>query len=681
MREFLEAFFRVFNRQTLLFKVGTIALVLALVTGGSIAYAQFTLDDVYRIAVDEKGKMRLLDPSLKGKDSNELKKKEFLIELPSNLRVSELLNALEERLDALGENNSNSTAVVNVLESTVGEFGGKITGLEELVGEFGQDIVGLEGLVGELQETITGFESTISNIESLQLLVEELGGSFTGLENTLVNQDTDIGGLSELINQLGESIVVLDSVLNGQTGSISEVEGLIGTIGANVEVLEVFIAEYGGDITGLEGVIGELGDTVTSIESVITVFGGKVTSLESRDIELSANITDIQLLVEELGGSFTGLENTLVNQDTDIGGLSELVNQLGESIVVLDSVLSGQTGSISEVEGLIGTIGANVEALEVFIAEYGGDITGLEGVIGELGDTVTSIESVITVFGGKVTSLENRDIELSANITGLQGEVSELESNLLAQISDLQDQIDTLEQQMNSTSNGTSTNNSIDTDYLPLEGLVFAERAFTGDVTPTTFEDMSKEGHTVTDTSVTYIQLPSGLYVPTFNGTTSNIATGNDIFYQATFVGGSTYAAWVKVDTLDDTNQQIIDTEGRLGLLIIATTDLLAFNIYDGGGERAYGNSAITTDIWYFVVGTWDATTMQIYQDGVVQTDTEAATVPLLDSVNRPTAIGSQWDGDILLDGGISLVRVWNRALSAEEIAGIYEAERHWFEP
>ncbi len=91
-------------------------LILAVFAGGSFALGSashlFNSDaDVYRVVVDQKGQMRLLTPDGRGRDDDDLKPNESVIEIPSRDLVTAQQNKiaeLERRIVAL-ENRANST--------------------------------------------------------------------------------------------------------------------------------------------------------------------------------------------------------------------------------------------------------------------------------------------------------------------------------------------------------------------------------------------------------------------------------------------------------------------------------------------------------------------------------------------------------------------------------------------
>jgi len=143
----------------------------------SIVYASNQSDStVYRVCVDQRGNMRLLGPDIKGNYGDECKQNEFMIELPSNTRVSELIAELEAelvaKLNELGDNVTDVKVTISVLESIVSEQGGKIIELEGVDTEHADSITalwerlaGLEGIVNEQADNITALWDRIAELE------------------------------------------------------------------------------------------------------------------------------------------------------------------------------------------------------------------------------------------------------------------------------------------------------------------------------------------------------------------------------------------------------------------------------------------------------------------------------------------------------------------------------------
>ena len=179
-------------------------------------------------------------------------------------------------------------------------------------------------------------------------------------------------------------------------------------------------------------------------------------------------------------------------------------------------------------------------------------------------------------------------------------------------------------------------------------GLVLCEKPSIGSVAPTKLTDRSRFGNDGTWTAITAKQLPSGLWVSTYNGTTSKIAIGN--------IGQNiqTVCAWIYPD--DITTRSIVDLDGGTHSIEM-----------DGSGD-------ITATGW---------TSPTFYTDAVA-----AAVAITLSGWNfiavttaTPFAGSSVTLGDeaSFFDGDSGIWKIYNRALSAGEILQRFNQERHLF--
>ncbi len=97
------------------------------------------------------------------------------------------------------------------------------------------------------------------------------------------------------------------------------------------------------------------------------------------------------------------------------------------------------------------------------------------------------------------------------------------------------------------------------------------------------------------------------------------------------------------------------------------------FMLYLGTTTEAQGigsNSSFTDRGWHHVVGTWTGTTGSLYVDGVLASAPQAMTWSPRTNT-EPLTIGS-CDVGYEYDGTVDDVRVYNRALSATEVAQLY---------
>lgn len=158
-----------------------------------------------------------------------------------------------------------------------------------------------------------------------------------------------------------------------------------------------------------------------------------------------------------------------------------------------------------------------------------------------------------------------------------------------------------------------------------------------------------------------------------FDGVDDNVRLGGlNLFSEADFVQGISFEVWIKVASLDDVNQDIINMEGVYRLWIAASTDLLGMYLWDGGVRNVASDSAIVTDRWYHVVGTYDGI-LKLYVDGILQAQTLTCNYGLLDLLNRYTYVGTIYDASVwFFHGVVCELKVYSRALSAADVLRHY---------
>lgn len=105
----------------------------------------------------------------------------------------------------------------------------------------------------------------------------------------------------------------------------------------------------------------------------------------------------------------------------------------------------------------------------------------------------------------------------------------------------------------------------------------------------------------------------------------------------------------------------------------------IAVGFFDGSWHNTTG-VAYATNTWVHIVGSYDGATVKQFTNGVqVQTLSYAGTP----SSGGELRINRRWDDTVtsgnLFDSNISLIRIYNRALSSSEIAQNYNASKGRF--
>ncbi|ODS35435.1 hypothetical protein BEH94_01360 [Candidatus Altiarchaeales archaeon WOR_SM1_SCG] len=139
-------------------------------------------------------------------------------------------------------------------------------------------------------------------------------------------------------------------------------------------------------------------------------------------------------------------------------------------------------------------------------------------------------------------------------------------------------------------------------------------------------------------------------------------------------------SAWVDMDTFLPTYQNIVSdhtpnelTEGPGKILRFnrETVQFIAGGIYGHGTAKYAKYSFNSGDLgkWQYIVGTYDRNTIRLFVNGI-EVDSRTYTAPLTVNEN-PILIGKSGFGEFL-NGTIDEVKIYNRALTADEIKANY---------
>ena len=179
-------------------------------------------------------------------------------------------------------------------------------------------------------------------------------------------------------------------------------------------------------------------------------------------------------------------------------------------------------------------------------------------------------------------------------------------------------------------------------------GLVLWDKPYTGSITPTSLVDRSRFGNDGVWTSGTALQLPSGLWVVTYDGSATKIAIGD------TGQNAQSVCAWIRPS--DVTTRSIIDLDGGThSIEIDGSGDITA----TGWASPIFYTAAVaaavaqTVNVWNFIAVT---TTTAFAADNVT--------------------LGNEASYFI---GDAGLWKIYNRVLTPAQIRTIYNSERRFF--
>ena len=132
-----------------------------------------------------------------------------------------------------------------------------------------------------------------------------------------------------------------------------------------------------------------------------------------------------------------------------------------------------------------------------------------------------------------------------------------------------------------------------------------------------------------------------------------------------------TIAVWFKLKQLDENQRLVrkgIGTPSSGYAVRVENTNKVRYFFYDEGGNlrSIFGTTTLAIDVWYFAVMTYDGTTLKGYLNGNLENSLDVTTT--IKPNDYPLTIGSDSASTHVFNGTIDEVRIYNRALSEEEI-------------
>lgn len=203
--------------------------------------------------------------------------------------------------------------------------------------------------------------------------------------------------------------------------------------------------------------------------------------------------------------------------------------------------------------------------------------------------------------------------------------------------------------------------------YWPLQETsgATADNRFGTDATYTGSPTLGAAGPFASDKAVDLSG--SGQYVTIPESTLASGAGGN-----------FTVAGWVRLDSLPPAGKvaaMFAETSSATTIryvLYIADSGAAVGGFYSTGWRAATSAALATPGVWQHWASTYDGATVRLYLGGAeVATFATATTLPASNGAGYDWFIGRRWDAVETLDGRVAHVAVWNRSLSAAEVAGL----------
>ena len=161
-----------------------------------------------------------------------------------------------------------------------------------------------------------------------------------------------------------------------------------------------------------------------------------------------------------------------------------------------------------------------------------------------------------------------------------------------------------------------------------------------------------------------------------FNGIDDYVDCGNDSSLDIT--EAITVSAWVKPIAATAWDSMVAKHSADEGfyLLFDILGQKVIFVVKVGGASKtAYSNAAIPIDSWTHLVGSYDNSRVRIYVNGIEQSDGTDISGNINTTTNN-LIIGRNYNSTEYFNGGIADARVYNRALSTDEISLLYNSYR-----
>jgi hypothetical protein len=220
--------------------------------------------------------------------------------------------------------------------------------------------------------------------------------------------------------------------------------------------------------------------------------------------------------------------------------------------------------------------------------------------------------------------------------------------------------------------------NSVVTD-----GLVFyvdAGNANSYPGTGTTWSDLSEGIDGTLYNTPTFGTANGGNF--DFNGTNEYYETGQSII---SGLSAFTLEVWVKLDQTSFP-MNVMYHEWHIGdnaVLFRVQSNVIQFYVRksdDSGNIGGNFNSFTDTTNWNHIVGTWDGTTLKVHVNGTAMSTTHTGTGAVHTTTTNNAFIGYYGNpASYFLNGKISKLAIYNKALTTDEITQNYNALKNRF--
>ncbi len=191
-----------------------------------------------------------------------------------------------------------------------------------------------------------------------------------------------------------------------------------------------------------------------------------------------------------------------------------------------------------------------------------------------------------------------------------------------------------------------------------------------------TLHDWSRYQNDGAMANVTWVQLPTGLWVMDFNGATSLVNCGNDGSLMP--VTGLTILVWTYLRTLTNWDELLAKSSNAI------LNGYGITNISAAAGWRCWVNHRVnnivfvvpTLNVWQQIALTYNKVVVEAYRNAVSQ-GTDNYTADIVTNTSN-LVVGASLGGGPF-DGNIALLRIYNYALTPAQIRARYHSQKWLF--
>jgi len=166
--------------------------------------------------------------------------------------------------------------------------------------------------------------------------------------------------------------------------------------------------------------------------------------------------------------------------------------------------------------------------------------------------------------------------------------------------------------------------------------------------------------------------LSNGEKVISFDGSDDQVNINNDTELRFNpLTDKLTLCGWFNASATSASNAFLVGKNAAYGL---AMYNNFMPNVYFGSGStNLYSTIPFVANSWYYVAGTFNITDSKIYMNGAFN---RTSAISGTATQSSAVAMGGVGVGGYYFNGKIDNVRVYNRVLSDDEIAQIYNFEK-----